>query len=86
MYSAYVYFKDLSYVKKFVNTVSKYSKLVVNLVTDVYTIDAHSLMGIISLDIEKPVLLEVPSDDIPEGFFKDIEPYLYTAEAQAAAN
>ena len=84
MYSAYVYFKDLSYVKHFVNTVSKYSKLVVNLVTDIYTIDAHSLIGIISLDFEKPVLLEVPSDDIPESFFEDIAPYLYKAEGAEA--
>ena len=84
MYSAYVYFKDLSYVKHFVNTVSKYSKLVVNLVTDIYTIDAQSLIGIISLDIEKPVLLEVPTDDIPESFFEDIAPYLYKAEAMEA--
>lgn len=78
MYSAYVFFKDIGCVKNFVNTVSKYNKLVVNLVTDIYTIDAHSLIGIISLDIEKPVLLEVPADDIPESFYTDIAPYLYT--------
>lgn len=85
MYSAYVYFKDLGCVKKFVNTVSRYSKLVVNLVTDIYTIDAHSLIGIISLDIEKPVLLEVPTDDIPESFYEDIAPYLYHADSCAEA-
>lgn len=80
MYSADVYFKDLSYIKQFVNTVSKYNQLVVNLVTDIYTIDAHSLIGIISLDIEKPITLEVPSDDIPESFFEDIKPYIYEPE------
>lgn len=77
MYSTDVFFKNLSSVKAFVDTVSRYSKLEVNLVSDIYTMDAHSLIGILSLDISRPIRLEVPSDDIPETFLEDIRPYIY---------
>ncbi len=77
MYEAQVFFKDLSHVKDFVATVAKYEKLPINLVSDIYTIDAHSLIGIISVDISNPLLLQVPVDNIPESFHSDIEKYLY---------
>lgn len=77
MYTTEVFFKNLNNVKEFVDIVSGYSKLKVNLVSDIYTMDAHSLIGILSLDITKPIKLEVPSDDIPQSFFVDIQPYLY---------
>ncbi len=77
MYKTDVFFKNLTSVKDFVNAVSKYDTLEINLVSDIYTMNAHSLIGIISLDISKPITLEVPSDDIPESFYEDIKPYLY---------
>ena len=76
MYEAEVLFNDLSAVKSFVSVATKYEKLPINLISDVYTIDAHSLMGIISLDISKPMTLHVPVDDIPDTFFEDIKKYL----------
>ena len=50
MFEAEVLFNDLSAVKSFVSVATKYEKMPINLISDVYTIDAHSLMGIISLD------------------------------------
>ena len=70
MYRTKVYFKDLAEVKKFVDMAAQYSKLEINLVSDIYTMDAHSLIGILSLDISAPIELEVPSDDIPESFYE----------------
>ena len=76
MYEAQVFFKDLSHVKEFVATVAKYEKLPINLISDIYTIDAHSLIGIISLDISSPLTLHVPVDNIPESFYDDVKKYL----------
>ncbi|MBQ8133231.1 MAG: HPr family phosphocarrier protein [Clostridia bacterium] len=77
MYTTEVFFKNLSSVKEFVDTIAKYDSLEINLVSDIYNMNAHSLIGIISLDISKPITLEVPSGDIPESFYEDIKPYLY---------
>lgn len=78
MYEKEVFFKDISNVRDFVATVAKYEKLPINLISDIYTIDAHSLIGIISLDITNPMRLSVPVDEIPDTFYGDIEQYLYT--------
>ena len=77
MYNAKVYFKDLNTVKEFVDMAAKYGKMESNLVSDMYTMDAHSLIGILSIDISAPVDLEVPENDIPESFYEDIAPYVY---------
>ena len=77
MYTTEVFFKNLSSVKEFVDTIAKYDSLEINLVSDIYNMNAHSLIGIISLDISKPITLEVPSGDIPESLYEDLKPYLY---------
>ncbi len=48
-------------VKKFVSITTKYD-FQINLTTDKYKIDAKSIMGVFSLDLSKPVTLEVESD------------------------
>ncbi len=78
MYRAKIFLKDLANVKEFVVMTAKYDTLKINLISDIYTIDAHSLIGIISLDISQPIMLEIPNDDAPETFKEDIKPYLYT--------
>lgn len=49
-------------VKDFVNIVSKYD-FDVDLTSGRYVVDAKSIMGIFSLDLSKPILVEVHSDD-----------------------
>ena len=80
MYRAKIFLKELSNVKDFVVMTAKYDTLKINLISDIYTIDAHSLIGIISLDISQPIMLEITDQDAPEEFKQDIEPYLYDAE------
>lgn len=52
-------------VKDFVNTVSKYD-FDVDLTSGRYVVDAKSIMGIFSLDLSKPIKVEVHSDDADE--------------------
>ena len=63
MYSARIFLRDLTNVKHFVAMTAKYDKLKINLISDIYTIDAHSLIGIVSLDITNPMTLELPDEE-----------------------
>lgn len=84
MYSTDVYFKSLSAVKSFVEAVSQYPKLEVYFVSDIYTIDAHSLIGILSLDVTKPITLEIRENDIPQDLLDNISCYLCKPELHSA--
>lgn len=61
-------------VKIFVNTVSKYD-FDVDLVSGRYAIDAKSIMGIFSLDLSKPIKMQVYSDDAG-AFMEEIKPFI----------
>lgn len=58
-------------VKNLVNSVSRFP-FESELVSGRYVIDARSLMGIFSLDLSKPVQLNIHTDDA-DDFLKDIE-------------
>lgn len=77
MYCTDIFLPNLDDVKNFVNMTSKYKTLQINLVSDKYVIDAHSIIGIISLDITKPIKLEVDLEDVPQSFIADLAPYIY---------
>ena len=49
-------------VKEFVNIVSKYD-FDIDLTSGRYVVDAKSIMGIFSLDLSKPITLNVHGDD-----------------------
>lgn len=54
--------KSINDVKDFVNSVNKYD-FDVDLTSGRYVVDAKSIMGIFSLDLSKPIKVEVHSDD-----------------------
>jgi len=56
-------------VKAFVNIVSKYD-FEVDLISERYIVDAKSIMGIFSLDLSKPITVQVHSKDSAEFFEK----------------
>ena len=49
-------------VKNFVNIVNKYD-YEIDLTSGRYVVDAKSIMGIFSLDLSKPIKVEIHSDD-----------------------
>ena len=61
-------------VKAFVNEISKFD-CDFDLVSGRYVIDAKSIMGIFSLDLSKPLTMEVHSDDCAD-FLNEIKPFL----------
>jgi phosphotransferase system HPr-like phosphotransfer protein len=62
------------HVKQFVNTVSKYP-YDIDLRSGRFLIDAKSLLGIFSLDLSKPLVLEIHNDNCAD-LLEDLKPFL----------
>lgn len=74
MYTATISLSNIDTVKKFVNVANKYD-FSVNLHSDKYVVNGKSIMGIFSLNLSKPVRLEIP-DDCSQEFINDIKPFI----------
>ena len=74
MQSVTIMLNTVTDVKTFVNVVSKYD-FDVDLVSGRYAIDGKSIMGIFSLDLSKPIRVEVRSD-VASAFFEEIKPFI----------
>ena len=61
-------------VKEFVNTVARYD-FEVDLVSGRYHIDGKSIMGIFSLDLSKPITMEIYTDSC-DDLLNDIKPFM----------
>ncbi|HZJ82681.1 MAG TPA: HPr family phosphocarrier protein [Clostridia bacterium] len=61
-------------VKNFVNIVSKYP-YEIDLRSGRHVIDAKSILGIFSLDLSKPVIVEIYSDDC-DDFLDEIKSFV----------
>lgn len=61
-------------VKDFVNIVSKYD-FDVDLTSGRYVVDAKSIMGIFSLDLSKPIKVDV-HDDNGDKFVEELEKFV----------
>ena len=62
-------------VKSFVNDISKFDNDF-DLVSGRYVIDAKSIMGIFSLDLSKPIDLNIHADDNIEEILALLAPYI----------
>ena len=61
-------------VKSFVNTITKYDNDF-DLVSGRYVIDAKSIMGIFSLDLSKPIDLNIHAEEGVDEVLKVLKPY-----------
>lgn len=66
--------KSINDVKDFVNIVNKYD-FDVDLTSGRYIVDAKSIMGIFSLDLSKPIKVEVHSDNA-DDFINEIKAFI----------
>ena len=63
-------------VKKFVSITNRYG-FKINLISDKYTIDAKSIMGVFSLDLSRPLTMQIEEETDPEypEFMEEAQPY-----------
>ena len=62
-------------VKSFVNEISKFNNDF-DLVSGRYVIDAKSIMGIFSLDLSKPISLNIHAEENIAAILEAIKPYI----------
>lgn len=62
-------------IKAFVNIVNKY-EFDVDLTSGRYVVDAKSIMGIFSLDLSKPIKVDIHADEEAQSFIDEIKAYI----------
>ena len=75
MKSVKISLSSIDAVKSFVNTVSKYESDF-DLVSGRYVIDAKSIMGIFSLDLSKPIELNIHSEEQIDEILESLKPFI----------
>ena len=70
-----LFLSSINDVKDFVNIVRKYD-FDVDLTSGRYVVDAKSIMGIFSLDLSKPIKVEVHSDDC-DKFMEELDKFIF---------
>lgn len=73
MYTTSILLSSIEAVKKFVTLTNSYN-FPINLATDKYNIDAKSIMGIFSLDLSKPLKIEIDSNGA-DDFIKQLQQF-----------
>ena len=77
MFRKVINISSLDNAKKFVNLTSKYDHVTMRLRIDDYEIDAHSIVGVLSIvDTENNAVFTANLPDSDEELLKDIEPFL----------
>lgn len=74
MKSVKIMLASINDVKNFVNEVTK-CDMEVDLVSGRYIVDAKSIMGIFSLDLTKPIILNIHSDNC-DALLTAIDPFV----------
>ncbi len=74
MYTSTIMIKDLDTAREFVDKMGKYMDTNIILKSGDYAIDGHSIIGIISLDITKPIEVEL-GGNIPDELIDTLKQY-----------
>ena len=75
MKSVQVCLNSIEKVKRFVNDVSKFDNDF-ELISDRYTIDAKSIMGIFTLNLAKPICLNIRAEENTNQIMNVLKGYL----------
>ena len=75
MKSVQISLNSIDKVKSFVNDITKFD-YDFDLVSGRYVIDAKSIMGIFSLDLSKPIDLNIHAEDNSEDVLNVLKPYI----------
>ena len=77
MFRKVINISSLDNAKKFVDLTSKYDNITMRLRVDNYEIDAHSIVGVLSIvDSENNAVLTANLPDSDEALLKDLAPFI----------
>ena len=74
MYSTKIKISGVDSARAFVAMTAKYPHIRITLNHNEYSIDAHSIIGILSLDLTKPIDLEADGVNI-DSFIEALKPF-----------
>ena len=74
MISTNIVIKGVDAARAFVAMTAKYPQIKITLNHNEYSIDAHSIIGILSLDLTKPITLEADGENL-ESFSEDLKQF-----------
>lgn len=74
MYSTKIMIKGVDAARAFVAMTAKYPGVRITLNHNEYSIDAHSIIGILSLDLSKPIAVEAEGDEL-DNFIEALKPF-----------
>lgn len=74
MYNGKIQIHDIEAARSFVALTAKYPKLRITLTCEEYEVDAHSIIGILSLDLSRSLDICVNGKDT-EQFVNDLQPF-----------
>ena len=77
MFTEKISLSSIEVVKKFVCLANQYN-FPISLVSEKYKIDAKSIMGIFSLDLSKPIELQVEDKDLSDELKTALEAFKVT--------
>ncbi len=76
MYSKMLNLSSIETVKKFVNLANHY-EFPISVLSEKYKVDAKSIMGIFSLDLTKPVEMQIEEDiEGPQDFLDQLQEFV----------
>lgn len=78
MYSKMIAIPDLEAAKKFVNITNKFSDATMKITSGYYVIDPRSIMGVLSLELNKPFQFEA-CDNVPSELISEISQFEVSA-------
>lgn len=73
MYTETISLSSIDAVRKFVNIANEYD-FMINLISDRYKVDAKSMMSVFSLDLNKPITVEI-DEECPEKLKEQIQEF-----------
>ena len=74
MYSTEIAITGIDKARAFVAMTADYPQIQITLNHNEYSIDAHSIIGVLSLDLTKPILLEAEGENM-DDFIEALKPF-----------
>lgn len=74
MYSTKIKISGIDAARAFVAMTANYPHIRITLNHNEYSIDAHSIIGILSLDLTKPIVLEADGENM-DSFLEALKPF-----------
>ncbi len=79
MYFMTIYIPDIATARRFVDVMERYPDIHMSIKSDNLEIDPHSIMGVLSLDLNRKLTLQT-TDNMPSQLKKELLPFTVDSE------